>query len=562
LAAQGTPFGQAGFVAYGTGSELELSAVHSSTTTLADVDQAFSGITAAGGTVGTTAVTSPITGAVVQPTGIPSGINATARGSGLEVGLGLTTAQADQIQAGIAQAKSPPPDEVGTPAGPTVSAVPLQISGLLQTGVLHGFAATSYNDEFCPVGQSIAYGLGSAAAATTALTTVVASPGDALSDTHADLIANPDGTFGLATEVAETIAPVQVSLPTGAATPTTITITVQGTSPSNPVTLTAATNGEGTSTLKLGNADPTVTVAIDLLGVAVPPITASLSGLANALNPLLGTGGSVSSVLSGLGIALSLNIGNGVTTTSPLPTFTNGTNAISGSYDLLALHAALGGTTIADLRVGHMEAAAALPTGSIACTVPVSKTSSVANVTAPGNFTWSINIPSSASALSDSSCDLVNIMATDKISVKSGNPVFTINTAAITPPATATTSGGVTTLTWSNLGTYAPGDPPITLTVPVSVSGGSGVLQDTANVTAGLGNCTGGVTGQTTLIGPNLGSVVVTGAVTFIGPTVGTATGPGLPVTGEGPALAWIAGGLLVLAYGTRKVVRKARSNS
>ncbi|HEX3425278.1 MAG TPA: hypothetical protein VHT30_04045 [Acidimicrobiales bacterium] len=560
LAAQGTPFGQAGFVSYGTGSELDLSAVSGGGSTLANVDQAFSGVTAAGGTVGSGAVTSPITGAVVQPAGVPSGINATARGSGLEVGLGLTTAQANQIKLGIAESESPPPSSDGTLAGPAVATVPVSIPGVIQTGILHGFTATSYNSSFCPVGQPLAFGLGSAAAPTSVLGTTVASPGAAASSTQTGLVANTDGTFGLETKVAETIAPLQVSLPTNPAT--TITVTVQGTSPTSPVTLTAFTDGEGHSTVALGNADPTVTVAISLLGAAPLTITASLAGLANALNPLLGTTGTVSTVLKGLGITLSLNIGNGTTITSPIPTFSNGTNAISGAYDLLALHAALGTTTLADLRLGHMEAAAALPNGSISCSVPVAKVANPANVTAPGTFTWTILIPSSTAALNDSTCDLINIKATDKISRFSGSPTFTVGTIS---------NGGVYdsstgTITWSNLGTYHPGDPPIALTVNMSVpaDSGAGVLQDTANVSAGLGNCTGGVTGETSLIGPNLSSVVVSGSITLRAPSVAGAAGTNntMPVTGTGPTLAWVSAGLLILAFGTRRVLRKVRGNS
>lgn len=560
LAAQGTPFGQAGFVSYGTGSELDLSAVSGGSTTLANVDQAFSGVTAAGGTVGSAAVTSPITGAVVQPAGVPSGINATARGSGLEVGLGLTAAQANQIRLGIAESESPPPSTDGTLAGPAVATLPVTIPGVIQTGVLHGFTATSYNTSFCPVGQPLAFGLGSAAAPTTVLGTTVASPGAAASSTQTGLVANPDGTFGLETKVQETIAPLVVSLPT--TPPTTISITVQGTSPTNPVTLTAFTDGEGHATMALGNADPTVTVAISLLGAAPLTVTASLAGLANALNPLLGATGTVSTVLRGLGVTLSLNIGNGTTITSPIPTFTNGTNAISGAYDLLALHAALGSTTLADLRLGHMEAAAALPNGSISCSVPVAKVANPANVTAPGTFTWTILIPSSTAALNDSTCDLINIKATDKIGVHSGHPTFTVGTIS---------NGGVYdsatgTITWSNLGTYHPGDPPIALTVNMSVpaNSGAGVLQDTANVTAGLGNCTGGATGQASLIGPNLSSVVVAGSITLQAPSVSGAAGTNttMPVTGTGPTLAWVSAGLLIMAFGTRRVLRKVRSNS
>ncbi|MGH9126301.1 MAG: hypothetical protein ACRDZ8_16480 [Acidimicrobiales bacterium] len=570
LHAQGTPFGTAEFMSYGTGSEVFLNAVASGASTLANVNQAFSGVTSAGGlssgsnvSLGTNPVLSPITQSVVQPA-IGPGLNATAQGSGLEVGLGLTTAQQDQIKAGIALSASPPPSTDGTVAGPQVAAIPLSLPGLLQTGVLHGFTTTNYNQQFCPVGTPLAYGLGSAAAPTTVLTTTVASPGAAQSATRSDLIANPDGTFGLQTEVAEQIAPLEVSLPTGANTPTTITITVQGTTPATPVSLTAFTDGEGHSALTLGNADPSVTVNITLLGIALPPINASLKGLSALLNGLTGPTGTVTTALAGLGITLQLTIGNGTTAATPLPGFTNGSNAISGSYDLVALKAALGGTTIADLRLGHMEAASSLPSGSIDCTVPVAKTANPAAVTAGNTFTWNISVPSSASALNDSSCDLININVTDKIKVASGSPSFMVQ--SVSNGGTFDASTG--TVTWKGLGPYVPGSPPIVLTVTVNVPAGSGagVLEDTANTTAQLGNCTGGATGVATLIGPNVGNVVVTGSITLVAPQVSAAAGNGvtapLPTTGGTPTLAWIAVLLLVSAYGTRKLLRKVRRSS
>jgi hypothetical protein len=378
------------------------------------------------------------------------------------------------------------------------------------------------------------------------------------------LFANTDGTFGLQTRVSETIAPLVVTLAgAGTATPTTLAVTVQGTSASTPVTLTAITDGEGHSTMVLGNADPTVSVVLTLAGVPLPAITASLGSLAPLLNGLVGPTSALHTLLNGLGLNLSVTLGDGHTVASPLRdangavVFANATNAISGSYDLLALHLSLGSTVVTDLRLGHMEAYAALPNGSIACTVPVAKVASVPNVTAGNTFTWSISVPSSATALADSACDLTNIVVTDKIKVNSGSPSFTVG--AISNGGTYNTSTG--TVTWPNLGTYHPGDPPIVLTVSVSIPSNSpaGVLQDTANVTAGLGNCTGGVTGITTLIG-NVSNVVLGGSITLIAPTVSAAgVGAGLATTGTGPLLPWIAAGLLAMAYATRRVVRRTR---
>jgi hypothetical protein len=532
--------------------------VNSGTTHLARVDQAFSGETAASGGLGP-AVNSPITGSLVQPA-VSGTVNATARGTGAEVGLGVSNAQQNQIQLGIAESEAPPPNSVGTITGPAVSAVPLVIPGVLQTGVLHGFAATSYSPTFCPVGQPLAFGLGSAAAPTTVATTLVASPGDAQSFTRTDLVANSDGTFGLATQVAETIAPVIVTLAgAGTATPTTLEINVQGTSPSQPIVLTSATDGEGHAATTLSNGDPSVEVILTLAGVALPPITASLATLGTAVNGLLGPTSGLHTLLSGLGLDLALTIGDGKTVASPLPGDANGPNTTSGSYDLIGLHLGTTGTsptTVLDLRIGHLESFASLPAGSIECTVPVAKVANPPTVTAGNTFTWAISIPATSSSLADSTCDLTNIKATDKISINSGSPSFNVGTIS---------NGGVynsatKTVTWSNLGTYHPGDPPIVVTIQVSVPSGSaaGVLQDTANVTAGLGNCTGGITGVATAIGP-VQNAIIGGSVTLIAPRVNAGTGPGLAATGTGPMLAWIAAGLLAVAEGSRRLLRRAR---
>ncbi|MDQ6617358.1 MAG: hypothetical protein M3083_22080, partial [Actinomycetota bacterium] len=466
-------------------------------------------------------------------------------------------AQANQIQLGVAESAAPPSNQVGTVAGPDVSAVPLVIPGLLKTGVLHGYASTSYNGTFCPVGRPLAYGLGSAAAPTSVLTSVVNSPGAAASSTRSDLIANSDGTFGMATTVEEVIAPLLVTL-IGGATPTTLEIDVQATSVTTPVTLQAITDGKGHSRMVLSNADPSVTVKLTLAGVPIAPITASLAALAPLLNNLVGPASGLHTLLMTLGLNLSVALGDGVTVASPLPSFANGTNTVSGSYDLLALHLSLGTTTIADLRLGHMEAAVTLPDGSLTCLVPIAKNANPATVTAGSPFTWNISVPSTATALSDSSCDLINIKVVDKISINQGSPTFTvgnINHGGVYDPATKT-------VTWANIGNYHPGDPPTVLTIEVSTSAGSaaGVLQDTANATASLGNCTGGVAGIATLIGPNVGNVIVGGSVTLVAPAITAAGGPGLAATGTGPLLPWIAAGLLIVAEATRRLLRRART--
>jgi hypothetical protein len=333
-----------------------------------------------------------------------------------------------------------------------------------------------------------------------------------------------------------------------------LAVTVQGSGPNSPFTVSTFSDGEGHSGVTFSNADPVV--KIDLKIGAAPPInlaTVKLSLLAGIINPLLGTGSAIHTTLAALGINLSIDVGVAKT----LPGAMAGSTSVA--YDLLAINASLpgAGLTIANVKLGHVESEVVLPNGPIACTVPVAKVSSSPTVAAGNSFTWTISIPSSASALSDSTCDLTNIRATDKISVNSGSPSFTI--ASISSGGNYDTSTG--TITWPNLGTYHPGDAPIQLTVTVNIPANSpsGVLADTANVTAGLGNCTGGATGEATAIGA-VQNAVIGGSITLIAPQV-TSTG-GLAATGTGPTLPWIAAGLLIVAEGTRRLLRRARSNA
>lgn len=544
LAAQGTPFATAQFAAYGTGSELALQAVSSGSTTLARVDQAFSANVASSGPLGG-AINSPVTGALVMTDQTANNANAYGRGSGVEVGLGVSPAVANQIQLGIAEAHAAPPSGLITK-----TAIPLNIPGVITTGLLTGKAAAAYNASFCPVGQPLAYGEGDASAPTGVVgqsPPLVSGTGAsgtqaAQTRTRTDLVANADGTFGISNTVQEIITPLTVNL--GSAV--TLAVTVQGDGPNSPFTLTTFNDGEGHSGNVLSNNDPVVKLDLIISGVTTNLANVKLSSLAAIINPLLGSGSALSTTLAALGVHLSIDVG-----TPPAATRSN------VAYDLLAINASLGSSlTVANLRLGHVESQVALPGGPIECTVPVAKVANPASVTAGNTFQWAIAIPATSSSLSDATCDLTNIKATDKISINKGSPSFNIG---------AISNGGVydpntKTVTWSNLGTYHPGDPPIVVTIQATVpsNSASGVLQDTANVTAGLGNCNGGATGLATAIGA-VQNAIVGGTVTLPAPAVVAAGGPALAATGTGPMLAWIAAGLLAVAEGTRRLLRRAR---
>lgn len=560
-ATTGTPFAQAQFAAYGTGSELHVGALSTGGITLAQIEQGFSSNTVNSGGLGGV-LTSPITKAVVQSN--QTGFITYGRGSGAEVGLGVSPAQENQLQLALAEAHAPPSSGLVSK-----TAIPVDLSPLAQALLISGKAAAAFSPSFCPIGKPLAFGEGDASAGTavagspapTALVSGTGASGTqaAQSRTRTDLVANADGTFGIQNTVQEIIAPVTINLVPGTLAGVSIALTVQGEGPNSPFTVATSNDGEGRTGVTYLNSNPLV--ALDLINtVAGVPTTTRLldvpvSLLHAAIAPLLGTGGLLNTLLGPAGVNLTVDVGGAT------DGFVAGPASVA--YDLIRVNASVGPVAnptlqIADVRVGHVESSVQLPAGPIACTIPVGKTANPMSVTAGNNFTQTISIPSSASAMSDSTCDLTQISATDTISVKSGSPTYTVG--AISNGGTY--NPGTHVITWANLGNYHIGDPPIQLTVTFSVpsTSGVGVLQDLAFVNAHLYNCTGNATGQASLVG-NIGNLTLTGTQMLIGPNVGAGNGgnSALAATGSGPILAWAGALLLVMAEGTRRIVRRAR---
>jgi hypothetical protein len=253
------------------------------------------------------------------------------------------------------------------------------------------------------------------------------------------------------------------------------------------------------------------------------------------------------------------SIGSDLTPTPP-GIAADGT-AVNAAYDLLQLGVLTGlpGLTGVDLRVGHMEGEVNVPPGGIKCDIPVSKTASADPVIAGNDVTVSINIPRDVSQFSDLfGCDLVNIKATSTENVLDGNVQYSIVSAD---------HGGVindNVITWDNVGNYHPGDPPIVLSfvLRVPASSGTGTLQDLANVSASLGNCTGGVAGDDLIGNATLDGGAINGAFTLNGPKVSHGN---LAATGEDTKYLVLGGlmlGAAVIALGARRRLRtQAPSN-
>jgi hypothetical protein len=173
-----------------------------------------------------------------------------------------------------------------------------------------------------------------------------------------------------------------------------------------------------------------------------------------------------------------------------------------------------------EVRLGHMEARAAVPAGGIRCRLPVHKATDPDVVPAGQTFTWTISIPPRADSLLGLACDLIGVSATDTSSAEPG-VAYALETAS---------AGGIIsgkTVTWSNLGNYHPGDPPILVTISGRVSpiSPAGVLTDTVDVTAALGHCTGGAVGKQLVGIAHVDTTAVTGAASLVGPRANVVAG-------------------------------------
>jgi LPXTG-motif cell wall-anchored protein len=492
----------------------------------------------------------------MQTTVAPSQSTQTyGRGSGLELGLGTTVPAPpgpdpnQLVLAGLAEASAAPPnptlDKQPVTKQITVPAAPVAYAALLS-----GSAAAVFDPNVCVIGQPLSFGDGFASDVrlidTTGSSTnpppspLLSSPGNARSTSFTFLTPNGDGTWGVASETLQTVAPVHIG-PPGMG----VTITIAG-----PFGfLAVATGHPGTSKVTtLGN--PLLTITPDT-GPAPPPVK---------LSDVIGTNG-IDIPLPMLGDvavgeparALVAPAGTPDPTKKPVIA-ADGTSA-SGAEDLVRVLLNPGGAVIADVRVAHVEAVANVPAGGLACTIPVSKVAQPMSVTAGQSFDWLITIPSAPLPWA---CDLINISAIDNVSVQSGSPKWTLNSAD---------HGGSingNTVTWSNLGNYHPGDPPIILDIHGTVPGdsGAGVILNTVNVSATLGKCTGGaagtaltgfataITGQAVLQAIN--GAAITGSASVQGPGVsGVAPSAALPRTGgHNPWLPWVAAGLIGSAIG------------
>jgi hypothetical protein len=550
-------FPAATFSGYSSGAVIHAGALQAATDgpRLVDSEVAFSGAAVASqGFPG--AIHDELDQAVIPGTKV--GSKAYGRGSGLEAGTGTALPNdpnAHQVVlAGVAEAAAPPASpQVTKDLGP-VQAPPVAYASLVR-----GQAQPVFGEETCVLGQPISYGLGYAAdaqllnsgAATPqgsfAQPLLAADVGDPVDRTVSQsksftyLAANGDGTFGLVSETRQTLAPVTLFK----GTPNELTIEVLG----EFVFRAVATGKPGGARIDYApDGSPTPTAPVLRI------LQAGGTSTQVTFDQLFGKEGFTTPQNPFVALALGEDPraiaapGRAVDPKSAPELAPDGTSA-AGAVDVVRLTlpdaAPADAPKALEIRIGHMEARAAVPAGGIRCRLPVRKATDPDVVVAGESFTWTVTIPPNPGSLVGLACDLIGVSATDTSSADPGVE-YTLESAS---------NGGVVsgkTVKWANLGDYHPGDPPIFVTISgrVAPTSAAGVLADTVDVTATLGNCTGGAVGKqlvglarvdtsalagaASLLGPRANVVAAArGATAALAPAPEVAPGSVLPRTGE-----------------------------
>lgn len=534
------------------------------------------------------------------------------RGSPVEVALGGATpiAEPDIPIAGRADSASHPaqrtvggePDEVAPenefdtgappPAEPgftTTNLATVPASALAYVEAATAQSQAIWNPDMCILGVPVNYGRAFAAKAELldtgetpesgdhqAPVLAVDSPPDATpanpqrnaadSRSLTYLIDNKDGSWGIGTQTRMTVAPISLlSAPVEGAPPgteaSTLTIELAGV-----WVFETIANGHEPVQFKIGpdpeTADPQTPVLrvladgelqgqllfqdlFDAEGLNLPPELEPILDLSIGEDPrAIAAPGAVP-----------------VAEAPPVATITEGAAAVDVvRLSVLQPSAPDAGQQVLDVRIGHMESRVTVPDGGIRCPIPVSKTGAE-SVTEDEEFTWTISIPKSATAMLGFGCDLVNITARDHIAYPEGRNGMTVTFLEAS-------NGGVINgeeVTWANLGSYRPGDPPIVLTLKARISGvptGGGLVQNIVDVSANLGNCQG----TTEVYGfALLGAAKIDGSTNVLGtgvhPGTRVAAAQVLPATGpssDTPMFAGLAIAALLSAAGVYRLNRKS----
>lgn len=369
------------------------------------------------------------------------GKKSAGRGSGLDLAL-----LASQLVNQRAEAAAPPSTELLS--RPLVG--PLDVPGVLSASVLEGQAQARYDDNACILGQDLSYGLGRAANARLLggplgnlnLSALLGTKPSNVPDGGAIRTASRtrlvpqtgrDGaqigpSIGLMSETRQTLAPVTLFQGIPGAE---ITIELLG----EWVLRAVATGIPGGAYVQYQPATAGATPVLKISNtLPLPGVTGPIvDGVLVTLNQLLGQaplGGLLNGDLLGLGLVdLALN---------PAPTVTEAADGTSAkaSVDVVRLRllpgasnilgGLLGGVgggavpnlnnlSLADVRIGHMEAEAKVPAGGITCPgLNVKKTVDKEVVNAGEAFNYNVKVTNPYD------CELTGNRLGDKMTVDKG----------------------------------------------------------------------------------------------------------------------------------------------
>lgn len=493
------PAGEADFGGYATGTVAHADAIQTADgMRLEDTEVAFSG--AAAESTGLATSRHNEMERVVQPS--LDGKNSYGRGSGLEVGLGLESPDAENqaIIAGLAEAAAPPSTELVTEEG-AVPADPLAYASLARGQAQARWLAPPQ----CVLGADLSFGLGHVADVQLLdtqnfedqspedpegaddslekplIATNATDPDRAVSQSTSrtrlvpqiDRDGNVEGeALGMMSETRMTIAPITIGQGQGGVTVEFLgewVLRAVATGHSGWVHYGPGEVSPETPILRIipeGEDQETTTILTfqDFFGEDALPV------------PLV--------EIEELGLEIAIGedpraIG-GEVGSDPTETATEA----SGAVDAARIRVLEGGPLAEnfqldhglDLRVGHMEVEARTPAGGITCDLPVEKSSDKDTVEAGEEFTYTITVENPYE------CTLTDVRVEDQVG-STDDATFEILGAS---------DGGQVdddagTVTWADIGPIEPGaSTSVTIDMKAGDDSGAGLITDVVDVTA---NC-------------------------------------------------------------------------
>lgn len=427
------------------------------------------------------------------------------------------------------------------PNGPTVlNDVQVPISTLVYASLSRGVSTSRWNGDSCILGSDIATGVGYVADAQLVgsatngnaglIDPLVATDTGPSRDvvqtiTRETLVPNSVGAWGLKSTVATQLVPVTIA--------GTLKLEVAG----DWILSATATGVPGQSKVEYKPAD--------MPSSPSTPVLRIFNGLDELLSlttqDILGSAGLPTIEIPGVA---RIKVAQ-----PPTQTIAADGTTVSASADVASVELLDG--TLGNIRIGHAEVKATVPSGGVTCPIPVNKVAkpSIVNAqTAPdGKFQVAITIKNGFD------CDLINVSATDVITRKSGNVTFGIeeNDTRNDPKKGAgavftKTSATNATASYPSLGTIKAGESKV-INVVMSVASGNGEIQDTATAKGTL-NCP-----QGSAIGN--AQVNLSGDFTLI-----TTVSRVLARTGGSETAALVLAGVAMSAVLTRRVVRTRKT--